>query len=204
MQRLVNTSPDVVDDACAFAWTEFLRYQPDRDKVWRVWLVTTAHREAWRLHRAEARNIPTEVVDEYGDVRSVREASDDRDHVAIRQRLRDALDAFAKVPERRRSVKALQVTGFSYDEIAEKTGLSTTRINHMLTEANAVVRDEQSRLAVDRSPSARAERLHTIEHQPPRWLVAAIGERPGNVAGTGTLAMRRDLLTRSDGTTTVS
>ena len=25
-----NTSPDIVDEACNFAWMEFMRYQPDR------------------------------------------------------------------------------------------------------------------------------------------------------------------------------
>jgi DNA-directed RNA polymerase specialized sigma24 family protein len=42
---------------------------------------------------------------------------DRRDQIAIRERLRDALDALAEVPERRRDIKALQVTGFSYQEI---------------------------------------------------------------------------------------
>ena len=27
----VTTSPQIIEDACAFAWMEFLRYQPDRD-----------------------------------------------------------------------------------------------------------------------------------------------------------------------------
>ena len=31
VQGLVKTSPDIVDDACNYAWMEFIRHQPDRD-----------------------------------------------------------------------------------------------------------------------------------------------------------------------------
>ena len=47
-----NTSPDIVDDACAFAWMQFMRLQADRNRSWRSWLVTVAEREVWRLHGA--------------------------------------------------------------------------------------------------------------------------------------------------------
>jgi hypothetical protein len=29
---LVNTSPEFIDDACAFAWAQFIGRQPDRDR----------------------------------------------------------------------------------------------------------------------------------------------------------------------------
>jgi hypothetical protein len=29
---LVNTSPDIIEDACAFAWVQFMRYQPSRER----------------------------------------------------------------------------------------------------------------------------------------------------------------------------
>jgi hypothetical protein len=44
VQRRANTSPDIVDDACAFAWQQFMRYQPDRERNWRSWLITIAER----------------------------------------------------------------------------------------------------------------------------------------------------------------
>jgi DNA-directed RNA polymerase specialized sigma24 family protein len=111
VQRRVNTSPDIVDDACNFAWTEFLRYQPDRDRNWRSWLVTTAQ------HEAESAHTGLEVG---GHEDLVREPADARDVVALRAELRAALEIFATVPERRREVKALQVTGLSY-EAAQNT-----------------------------------------------------------------------------------
>jgi len=63
---MVNTSPDIVDDACNFAWMEFMRCQPDRDRNWRSWLVTTAQREAWRLHADDTRDLggPEVVLDD--------------------------------------------------------------------------------------------------------------------------------------------
>jgi DNA-directed RNA polymerase specialized sigma24 family protein len=47
-QLAVNTSPDVVDDACAFAWMTLLTHQPRRETVF-AWLRTVARREALRL-----------------------------------------------------------------------------------------------------------------------------------------------------------
>jgi hypothetical protein len=40
-------------DACAFAWLQFLREQPDRDQNWQGWLFRVAQREAWRLNALE-------------------------------------------------------------------------------------------------------------------------------------------------------
>jgi hypothetical protein len=52
---LVNTSPELIDDACAFAWVQLIRRQPDRNRNWRAWMVTVAERGAWRLHSGESR-----------------------------------------------------------------------------------------------------------------------------------------------------
>jgi DNA-directed RNA polymerase specialized sigma24 family protein len=53
VQRRVRTSRDNVEDACAIAWSTFLRRQPDRNRNWRGWLVTVAVREAIRLDRRD-------------------------------------------------------------------------------------------------------------------------------------------------------
>lgn len=36
-----SSSPQTVEDACAFAWTKFMEHQPDRDQNWRGWLFRT-------------------------------------------------------------------------------------------------------------------------------------------------------------------
>src|SRR4051794_33272717 len=38
-----------IEDACAFAWAQFLEHQPDRERNWRGWLFRTAQRQAWLL-----------------------------------------------------------------------------------------------------------------------------------------------------------
>ena len=185
VQRRTDAPWEMVDDACAFAWQQFMRHQPDRDRNWRGWLVTTAEREAWRLYSIEAGHLSLSI-EGAGGGSAVWDMPDRRDQVAIRTRLREALSALAEVPERRRSIKALQVTGFSYEEIAEMRGLTYTRVNRMLAEANAVLREEQGREAVGRvHASPRAARL--IRARGHASAVAAIGDRaPAGTDGRST------------------
>ena len=171
----------------------------DRDRNWRAWLLTTAEREAWRLRQIEAEHVSLSVGEQGGES-AVWDVPDRRDQVAIRMRLREALGALAEVPERRRSIKALQVTGFSYDEIAELRGLTYTRVNRMLAEANAVLREQQGRDAVvAEHASPRAARLDELEDRPPRWLRSAIGRRPALTGDPrAVLAWRRAALAIDD------
>src|ERR1700750_409189 len=50
-RHVTTSSPQTVEDACAFAWAQFLRYQPDRSQNWKSWLFQTAQREAWLIER---------------------------------------------------------------------------------------------------------------------------------------------------------
>jgi len=119
VQRSVDAPHEVGDDACAFAWVQFMRVQPDRERNWRSWLITTAEREAWRLRREEAKtfSFEFETVDDLE-----RDPVDPRDHVDERARLRHALELLSAVPERRRRIKALHVIGYKYEEIGELLG----------------------------------------------------------------------------------
>jgi RNA polymerase sigma factor (sigma-70 family) len=181
VQSRVRTSPDIVDDACAFAWSAFMRYQPDRNRAWRAWMVVTAEREAWRSHRLESGRDPLTTLGS-GDGEVVAEPLDPHDVYAERQALRDALDLLAQVPESRRSAKALQVTGFTYAEIAEALGVSYSRVNHYIDDANAIIREIYARTAPEHVPrTPRAVRLRQLEHAPPDWLLRAIGPIPVSV-----------------------
>jgi hypothetical protein len=44
LARMVNTSAANREDAIAFAWTAFLRRQPDRDGPWRAYMATVVIR----------------------------------------------------------------------------------------------------------------------------------------------------------------
>ena len=96
--------------------------------------MTTAQREAWKLDGKERSHIGFEVEGNRDEL--TREPADPRDVVAIRSELRFALDVFATVPERRREAKALLVTGFKDTEIQAQLGLTYTRVNHLISEAN--------------------------------------------------------------------
>jgi RNA polymerase sigma factor (sigma-70 family) len=199
VQGRTDAPPDIVDDACAFAWQQFMQYQPDRDRHWKAWLVTTAQRELWRLWRQQTRHESLSAdEDEHGEPWRW-DVGDERDHAAIRLRLREALQAFARLPERRREIKALQVAGFSYEEIAEMRGLSWTRVNHVLAEANAALREHQvrtDRARVELAP--RARRLDELEQDPPLWLRRAIGTRPSIQSERAVLAWPRAALAIDD------
>jgi hypothetical protein len=110
VQWRTNAPREIVDDACAFAWQQVMRHQPDRDRNWRAWMLTTAEREAWRLREIEASHLSLSVDDDETPV--AWDVPDRRDQLAIRMRLREALGALADVPEGRRDIKALQITGF--------------------------------------------------------------------------------------------
>ena len=196
--RRSDAPRELIDDASAFAWQQFVEHQPDRDRNWRGWLMTTAERELWRQYGFESRHLSLHADDATG--RLDWDVPDERDHVAVRLRLREALRAFARLPDSRREIKALQVAGFSYDEIAEMRGLTWTRVNHLLAEANKALREEQGRVA--KPPfqgSPRAARLDELEREPPQWLQRAIGRRPPVTWDRpAVLAWRRAALTLDD------
>ena len=198
VQWLTNAPPEIVHDACGFAWQQFICHQPDRDRNWRSWLITTAEREAWRLRGIEAGHLSLSVRE--GRELADWDVPDPRDELAIRARLREALSALAEVPKRRRDLKALQITGFSYEEICAMRGLSYTRVNAILNEANKILREQQGREArVAAEVSPRAARLHELEDRPPEWLRAAIGRRPGLAQDPrAILAWRRAALALDD------
>jgi RNA polymerase sigma factor (sigma-70 family) len=177
--RKVNTSPDIIDDAVAFAWAQFLRYQPDRRRGWRAWLVVTAEHEAYRLHRKEAVHDPMELVSDYPQGRNVRQPADPHDALTERLALREALNLLGQVPERRRRAKSLHVTGLTYDEIAAVMGISRTRVDHLIREAHDLMRSAREATGPQyEARTERAARLAELEESQPPWIVSAIGPMP--------------------------
>mgnify|MGYP001305635165 CR=1 FL=1 len=61
VSRTVRTSPVNVEDACAFAWLQLIRYRPERQSAF-GWLCKTAIREAIKLDRRARRLVDLDCL----------------------------------------------------------------------------------------------------------------------------------------------
>jgi DNA-directed RNA polymerase specialized sigma24 family protein len=121
---VAHTSEQTVEDACAFAWAQFLTKQPERGENWRGWLFRTAQREAWKIERRLLREWPrgealglTEYAKRFVSVDETAAVEDFMEVVAVLREL----------PPRMRSVVALRGLGHSRAEIVEMTGTRRRR-----------------------------------------------------------------------------
>jgi RNA polymerase sigma factor (sigma-70 family) len=193
--RAVRTSAANVEDGCAFAWAQFLRYQPDRERNWRGWLVRVAAREALHLHIDE-RDVVHVAPSEGQGAGVLPEVPDTRPSPQLQHlELRDALGVVSRIPQRRREVAVLRLIGLKYSEIGKALGLSYSQVNRLLTEADAHIREEIARVRAG-SERPRVARLHELEDEPPKWLTKYIGRSPAHPAAR--LAWRRAALVLDD------
>jgi DNA-directed RNA polymerase specialized sigma24 family protein len=130
---LVRGANEDIEDACAFAWCQFLRRQPDREMTF-PWLAKVAMREAWRLGRRRRRDSRLDDLPEDG-CRAFA-----RDNLDGALAAREALRILASLPERQRRYLVLKVSGYSYIEIRAATGATHTNVNKHLCRARASIR----------------------------------------------------------------
>ncbi len=133
---------DLAEDACQFAWSQMLRRQPDRTRVY-PWLLVTARREAMRLVRLARLEAAADgfVDPATGFTANLGERIE---HPLSLQRRVDGLDALralAALPDRQRRVLARKVAGLSYHEIGADLGWSYTQVNRHLTRARRSLRE---------------------------------------------------------------
>ncbi|MET0602130.1 MAG: sigma-70 family RNA polymerase sigma factor [Baekduia sp.] len=136
VRHFVNADDTIIEDACAFAWLQLMRHQPDRGPTLFAWLRTVAIREAWRLYERDTREPSIELFPGL-----------DPGHDALTQQAaaRDALRALVELPPKQRDTLALLILGFSYNEIAARRDVTKTNVNRHLTRARAhlrLVRDQ--------------------------------------------------------------
>ena len=136
--RFAHAPDAVIEDACAFAWVQLLRHQPDRCTAF-AWLRRVAIREAWRLSRRETRDAHLEDLHP-----EVVEANTARDLDRILE-AREALTVLAELPERQARYLSLLVAGYRYDEIVDIAGTTYTNVNKHLVRARASVRRLRNR-----------------------------------------------------------
>ncbi len=84
IERDVRAAPEDIEDACSFAWIQFFRYQPDRERNWRGWLYRTAQRETWRLNAQRFGELSIVPDGESHERGTTREPADPRDRLEER------------------------------------------------------------------------------------------------------------------------
>jgi RNA polymerase sigma factor (sigma-70 family) len=133
-------APDtVIDDACQIAWDRLLRRWGDVSRETALpWLIRTANREALRLLRRAARDVPLDRLYLNGDQTSSRVAvATPSDQIA---EFRAKLDLVRALPQRQQRLIWLQGFGFSYAEMADYTGATTRTVERQLMRAKRALR----------------------------------------------------------------
>jgi RNA polymerase sigma factor (sigma-70 family) len=181
----VNTSAANREDAIAFAWTVFLRRQPDRDGPWRAYLATIARNEAIDLDRRDrdhgtlTRGPDHPVPPDTDRAPPERPIADPHDRHTQRLELSDAVALLAQLPERPRQVAFLRAHGLPWREIQELTGLTRSQLNRQLARANRALEQLlDDRRNAERPLPPRAARLRSLEQDPPGWLTDELGRPP--------------------------
>lgn len=135
VRRAVAGPDAVVDDACAFAWLQFLRGQPDRATAL-GWLRTVAIREAWRLTRIEQHDAHLEQIPNWEQLHG-------RDTLEPTVDAHQLLQSVADLPHRQRRALLLLAGGHSYAEIATATDGTRDSVNSHLRRARRNLRVDQ-------------------------------------------------------------
>jgi DNA-directed RNA polymerase specialized sigma24 family protein len=196
----VYAHPADIEDACAFAWVQFMRYQPDRDRRWQAWLIRTAKREAWRLNALR----PELTFTYYGDpaLGTIPEPEDPRDRLEERLEFQAALEELRKLPPRLQEVVLIRSQVSRHRDVAEIMGVNTARVGQLLQNVGVALQElAERRHEADRPvASPRAARLRELQDHPPAWLVNTIGRIPGRhkSASNVVLAWRRAALALDD------
>ena len=154
---MFRMTPQVIEDACAFAWAQFMEHQPDRDRNWQGWLFRTAQREAWRLERESGNPLPVrDTEDQLGGWAPV----DPRDQYAIRDGVEDAFSVLEHLSPRLQRIALLRALGMRHAEISEITGDTSTRVAQLIAQANTRIYEHLEERSLDtKHLPPRAKRL---------------------------------------------
>lgn len=132
--RVSGLSPDLIEEACQYAWAVLLR-RPDirltHDGRGLGWLVVVVTQEAWRA--AHPKDVPTGAYALAGDRGVIAEpgahpspALDDQ--IVGRELHQQRVGYLAQLKPAERQALAYQALGYSYREIGQLTGASYTAV----------------------------------------------------------------------------
>lgn len=142
VRAATRATPETVEDACSFAWVQLLRRQPERTNVV-GWLRVVAVHEVYRLWRKTRREYSLDAtwpVSGPGASSALEVAGASTPVVAERAELTSVLGEIADLPERRRRIFELHLSGLSYREIGEVTGEGPRAIDRQIKKARARLR----------------------------------------------------------------
>ena len=137
--RDVSARPQVIEDACAFAWAELLARQPERTSIV-GWLRVVARREAIRLAQCDRVTVQMSALDSEPPAHGGRSTSCPTGSASDHCEALEGLAALAVLPDRKRTFLTLKVAGYSYDEIAAQLEVSWLTVNRQLVRARAAAR----------------------------------------------------------------
>jgi len=139
VRRDVRAPEEVIEDACQSAWRSLIgHWGRVRREAALTWLAAAAVHEAYKLVRRDRRELSLEeLLDDGGDAGLGTGASGLEELLQRRARL----EAIAALPRRQQRVVWLQGAGFSYLEMAERTGDSRRTIERQLLRAKRSLRE---------------------------------------------------------------
>jgi RNA polymerase sigma factor (sigma-70 family) len=135
VQTTIGVPRHVAEDACAIAWLQLLRTQPERDAIF-AWLRVVAIREALRLLKHQGRQAPFEEDPVEPEQAHVAKGAD----LELALEGREVLQQVAALSPQQVRIFSLHVAGLSYDEICAATGYSWTQVNRHIGRARSRLR----------------------------------------------------------------
>jgi RNA polymerase sigma factor (sigma-70 family) len=184
----IFTTPEIVDDACAFAWMKLVENQPRRETVF-PWLRTVARNKALELDRLARGEASRQVGLHFRNGAEVPIPAR-RGRPEVTQGMMELRERVQQLPPRQREMVFLQAAGWRYSELAEHFGVSSARVNFLVTQAKIRMREMDLR---ELEPTcARGRRLREIESEPPQYIVAAIGRKPSGDPKRGHQKIQRE------------
>jgi RNA polymerase sigma factor (sigma-70 family) len=133
-----------IEEACQFAWS-CLAQRPEAvgEATVLPWLATTARRELLRSLRRNSRECSLEaVLEQFGELEATSGCPLGREAPALEELIeqRERLRLVGALPRRQRGLLLLHAAGYSYAEIAARTGDSRRTVERQLLRAKRKAR----------------------------------------------------------------
>jgi RNA polymerase sigma factor (sigma-70 family) len=129
----VRASETVIEDACQIAWSRLIRHADEvRREAALTWLATTAVREAFKLARRDQRELSLDAeLERSGELPFPSREAGPAEVVELRDRLAE----LRRLPERQQRLMWMHAAGFTYVEMADRTGDSRRTVERQLLRA---------------------------------------------------------------------